>query len=208
MVTASAGMVLVHVIATVALGWLYFRRYAITRPPIGVLNLGDIACMLGAIVLVPYLDLLLPLWAVAGLLTIATWSLLYFTVEPIIRRRGLIWLVTGVLIAIEGAITWSFGAMSGPFVVINNLVLLVSIVGIANLWTQSGMRARDLAVLATALAVYDVWATWQTTLTDDMLRRLGDLPFAPMIAWPAGSAWVSIGVGDMVLATVSPLVLR
>ena len=49
------------------LGWqlsvqLYtFRRYPITRPPIGVLNLGDIACMLGAIVLAPYLDLPLPL---------------------------------------------------------------------------------------------------------------------------------------------------
>jgi hypothetical protein len=209
MVTTSAAMVLVHIIATVALGWLYFRRYVITRPPIGVLNLGDIACMLGAIVLVPYLDLLLPLWAVTGLLTLATWSLLYFTIEPILRRGWLIWLVSGGLIAIEGAITWSFGAMSGPFVVINNLVLLVTLVGIANLWAQSGMRARDLAVLAGALIVYDVWATWQTTLTDDTLRRLGDLPFAPMLAWPVGSsAWVSIGAGDMVLATVSPLVLR
>ena len=121
----------------------------------------------------------------------------------------MIWLVTGGLIASKGAVTRIFGTMSGPFVVVNNLVLLVVIVGIANLWAQSGMRARDLALLAAALIVYDVWATWQTTLTDDTLRRLGDLPFAPMIAWPVGSSgWVSIGAGDMVLATVSPLVLR
>ena len=55
----------------------YFRRYAVTRPPIGVFNLWDIAIMIGGIVLVPYLYLLLPIWLVASLLALAILSVLY-----------------------------------------------------------------------------------------------------------------------------------
>ena len=33
----------------------YFRRYQVTRPPIGVFNGRDVAILLAAIVLIPYL---------------------------------------------------------------------------------------------------------------------------------------------------------
>jgi hypothetical protein len=41
-------------------------------------------------------------------------------------------------------------------------------VGAANLWAQSGMRARDAAVLAGALTLYDFIFTSQLTLMADL----------------------------------------
>ena len=58
-------VILLHTAATILLGWGYFRRYAVTRPPIGVFNIWDVMVMMGGIILVPYLYLLLPIWLVA-----------------------------------------------------------------------------------------------------------------------------------------------
>ena len=43
------------------LSWAYFRRYQLSRPPIGVFGLGDVVVMLAAIILIPFLYLALPL---------------------------------------------------------------------------------------------------------------------------------------------------
>jgi len=74
-------VILSHTVAAILLGWGYFRRYAVTRPPIGVFNLWDIAIMMGGIILVPYLYLLLPIWLVASLLALGILSVLYFMWE-------------------------------------------------------------------------------------------------------------------------------
>lgn len=75
MALVATFIILIHVAAAVILSWLYFRRYAMTRPPIGVFNLGDIAVMIGAVILVPFLYLLLPLWVLASLLALASVSI-------------------------------------------------------------------------------------------------------------------------------------
>src|SRR5215203_4613578 len=54
--------------SAIVCSWGYFRRYTIARPPIGVVNGWDVAMMIGAIVLVPYLYLALPRWLVASML--------------------------------------------------------------------------------------------------------------------------------------------
>jgi len=77
-----------HAVAAQLLSCGYFRRYAITRPPIGVFNLWDIAVMIGGIVLVPYLYLALPPWLVGGLLAIGVLSALSFMWEPVLRSRN------------------------------------------------------------------------------------------------------------------------
>ena len=203
-------VVLGHAVAAVLCGWLYFRRYQLTRPPIGVLNLKDVAIMLGAIVLVPYLYLALPVWLVTGLLVSAILSVLYFTWEPILRARWAIWLAVLLLVGVDiGAALWS-GTTATPFIAVNNLVLTVAIVGITNLWAQSGMKARDAAIMAGALAVYDFLATSQLTLMTDLVNRLLTLPFAPLVAWDIGSdgRGLGLGLGDLLLATVFPLVMR
>jgi hypothetical protein len=194
--------------SAVLLGWAYFRRYEITRPPIGVFSLGDVMVMIGTIVVLPYLYLALPLWIVAGFFALGVISILYFTVEPILRARWAIWLVTVVL---SGADIWAqfqFGTMSTPFLVINNAVLIVAIVGTTNLWAQSGMKARDTAVLGGMLAVYDLVATSVLPLTSDLFTRLANMPFAPLVAWGAGGKQLAIGLGDLLLATTFPLVMR
>lgn len=69
-------------------------------------------------------------------------SILYFAAEPVLRARWAVWLFA---LALLGADVWTrlqFGAMSGPFLVVNNAVLILAVVGTTNLWAQSGMKAR------------------------------------------------------------------
>ncbi len=209
---------------SVLLSWFYFRRYAITRPPIGVFNFTDIAFMIVGIVLVPYLYLVLPLWLVAGLLTVGTLSILYFLWEPMLRPRLLVSLVSLVMVGADIWASLQFGAASNQFFAINNVVMLASVVGLTNLWAQSGMNARDVSILGGFLAVYDLTATWLLPLMLQMMTRLAGLPFSPMVGWSVegvggvgdggvagiGSSglWVTIGLGDLLLAAVFPLVMR
>jgi hypothetical protein len=58
-------------VLAVLLAAAYFRRYEISRPPIGVFNGRDVYVVLVGITLVPYLYLALPLWTVTGLLALA-----------------------------------------------------------------------------------------------------------------------------------------
>jgi hypothetical protein len=44
----------------------------------------------------------------------------------------------------------------------------------------------------------------------DLIARVAELPFAPLLVWPVGSdgQWLGLGLGDLLLATVFPLVMR
>ncbi len=200
-------VILAHAAAALLLSWGYFQHYPITRPPIGVFNLWDIAIMIGGIVLVPYLYLALPLWPVAGLLAVGVLSALYFLLEPVLRSRAAVWCATMILAVADFGTAHIFGATSALFFVVNNVVLILVIVAITNLWAQSGMKARDVAVLAGMLAVYDFIATWQLPLMSDMFGRLAGLPFAPLVVWQVGDPdlWLAIGLGDLLIAAVFPL---
>ncbi len=190
-------------------GWVYFRRYRITRPPIGVIDLGDIAFMVGGIILVPYLYLWLPFWLVLALLVLGTLGILLLVLEPVVTYRPGRWALALCLIAADVALALTAGVGSNAYFAVNNLVLLLTVLGVTNLWAQSGMRARDAALLGGFLAVYDLLATSLSTLTDDMVERLADLPFLPVAAWGFGQdEWAGIGLGDLLFATVFPLVMR
>lgn len=208
MVLASF-VVLVHVLAAVILSWLYYRRYAMTRPPIGVFNLGDVAIMMASIILVPFLYLVLPIWMLASLLVLASISLLYFAWEPVLRSAWTIWLVT-ILLAGADLLTALVSKMNPWFFAINNVVIVISVVGVTNLWAQSGMKGRHAATLGAALAIYDLIATSILPLMNNLFARLEGLPFTPELAWPINTSgeWLSIGLGDLVLAAVFPLVMR
>ena len=129
------------------MGWYYFRRYALTRPAIGVYSLEDIALMLAFIVLVPFIYLWLPLWVAVGLMVLASSSILYYTFEPIFRRRAFVWLGVGGFIATDFLVALLAGSESNLFLGVNNLLLIILVAGLSNLWAQSGMKARDAAVL-------------------------------------------------------------
>jgi len=195
---------------TVLLSWVYFRRYSVARPPVGVMGLTDVAILLVAIVLIPYLYLAPPLWLVAAFLGAAVLSALYLSWEPVLRARWAIWLVSCTLLAADTSSALGLASASNLFFAVNNLVLALAVVGIANLWAQSGLKARDTAILAAALAVYDFIATSRLPLMDDLIDRLAGIPFAPLLAWDAspGAQGLGVGLGDLLLAATFPLVLR
>jgi hypothetical protein len=195
-------------VASALLSSAYFRRYQVTRPPIGVFNGRDVAILLAAIILIPYLYLVLPLGVVATLLVLTTLGILAFTGQPVIRSRPLLATAVGAALAADVVTALASGTGSNTFLAVNNVVLLVVVVGVANLWAQSGMKARDAAALAAGLAIYDFVATSQLTLMTDLIDRLSQIPLVPFIAWREGDGALGIGLGDLLLAGVFPLVMR
>jgi len=209
--TAAVGLFALTTLVVV-LGMAYFRRYAMTRPPLGVMTLGDVAFMLGAIILVPYLYLHLPGWLVTTLFAIGALGLLQLLFEPMVSRpwrRWLPWMLSAVLIAADILLARQGGTEQVPYLAVNNVVLLLTAIAVTNVWAQSGLRARDLAILAAALALYDLIATSVLPLTNELIARLAGLPFTPMLAWPLPDGqWAGIGLGDLLFASVGPLVVR
>jgi hypothetical protein len=195
-------------VASTLLCSAYFRRYQVTRPPIGVFNGRDVAILLAAIVLIPYLYLALPLAVVATLLVLTTLGILYFTWAPVVQRRRPVTAIVVGALAADVAIALVEGTASNTFLAVNNVVLVVVVVGVANLWAQSGMKARDATALAAGLAIYDFIATSQLTLMTDLIDRLSEVPLLPFIAWREGTGALGLGLGDLLLAGVFPLVMR
>jgi len=117
---------------------------------------------------------------------------------------------TVALVGIDLAAWLWLGKTSPWWHAINNVFVVLCVVGITNLWAQSGMKARDAAILAGALAIYDLVATSLLPLMGDLFTRLAQLPLTPLVAWPIGSAgqFAGIGLGDLLLAAAFPLVMR
>jgi hypothetical protein len=194
---------------TVLLGWGYFRRYQVSRPPIGVMSLGDVVVLMSGIILIPYLYLALPGWLVGAILGLSTLGILQLLLEPVLPGRWSSWLVAAALMIADVGLALRAGVTSPGYLALNDMVLILAVVGVTNLWAQSGLKARDLAILAGMLTLYDLVATSLLPLTTELIQRLAGLPFTPLLAWPVdGRDWLGIGLGDLLLATVGPLVLR
>jgi hypothetical protein len=138
-------------------------------------------------------------------------GILYFTLEPVLRVRWAVWAGALLLVAGDIALALTEGIDTVPFLLLNNVVLVLVVTGVTNLWAQSGMKARDVVVLAGALAVYDWIATVQLTVMEDLIGRLVNLPFVPLLAWTGAApnrGLVGVGLGDLLLATLFTLVMR
>jgi len=146
-------VLLAHALGAILLSLAYFRRYRLKRLPVGVINRWVVGVMLVSIVLVPYLYLALPSWGVTSLLGFVTMGLLGSLLEPILPRRGLVWLLALGLAVADVGTALIFGASSIAFHVVNHLVLIAVTVGATNLWAQGGLKPRDLALLAGAVGV-------------------------------------------------------
>lgn len=208
MKTTAILIILAFALSAILLSWLYFRRYRVNRPPIGVLNLHDIAFIMGSIILIPYLYLWLPEWLVVALLGLGAWSLLTLLFEPVLRNRLAVQGVSLALMAGDLAAYFLWGAESRGYLLLNNLVMALTVVSITNLWAQSGLKARDVTLLGAALILYDFVATAVLPLMDALFLRMMGLPFGTQLAWPAGAGLAGLGMGDLLLAAVFPLVMR
>lgn len=194
------------VACTLLLGWWYFARCLLTRPPLGVINAWDVATMMGGILVAPLLYIDIPSAVATAILGIGALSLLYAVGEPLIRARWALWLTVLVL---EGAdIATGLGHTGVSAWLVNDVLIILLVIGLANLWAQGGMSARALAVLAAFLTIYDLAATSWLPLTSRLTSELGSGPFAPLVGWGLGREHLDLGLGDLVLATLFPLVMR
>lgn len=196
------------VVAALVGAWLYFRRFHPTRPPVGVFNRVDVLVMFVGLVAVPYLYLVLPPGLAATFLAIGMVSILTLALQPILRHTAVRWAAVAILMLADVALALGPGAGSSSFMAVNNLVLVAAVVGTAAFWAQSGMRAADLALLVAGVTVYDVFATTQASVMEEVFQRLSAVPFVPLVSWGDAGRVLSAGLGDLLVAAVFPLVMR
>jgi hypothetical protein len=208
--TPASVVVLAFVAAAVGLAWGYFRVFAVTRPPIGVVTRGDILVLLAVTVVAPYLYLALPIWLFAVFFGLLLLCIIAITLEPVFHRHWIAWMVSLILVATNGGVVLAVGPTSVLHLVVNNCIIVVAAIGLANLWPQSGMKARDLALLVCGLIVYDVVFTVHLETMNDLMSRLDDFPFSPQLVWPIGQDgnWLGLGFGDLLFTSTFPLVMR
>lgn len=205
---SSIAVVVTHVALILAFGVVYLRRVRVDRPPVGVFNHRDVLVVALVLVVIPPLYLRLPTLALAAVFALLSTALLYFALAPILRPRWAI-AVASALVVVDVTLA-QVARESHPslFNGVNNLALAIAVVGVCNMWVQSGVRARHVAVLASGLAVYDVVATFSLTLMVDLVRRLESVPLTPMLVWGEGDGLVGVGLGDLLLVVVWSLVVE
>jgi hypothetical protein len=172
-----------------------------------VFNRFDVVFMLGAIVAMPYLYLVLPVSVAAGFLGLGMLSILMVSLQPVVARWAR-WAVVPTLLGLDVGLAIAQGAGSPAFLAVNDLVLLIVVVGTAALWAQSGMKASNLGLLAAGITVYDILATSQASVMARIATRLSAIPFVPFVGWGPRGGGLAIGLGDLLVAAVFPLVMR
>jgi hypothetical protein len=192
----------------VAFAWLYFRRFEVQRPPLGVFNGADVVLLFVMIVALPFLYLALPSWLVGVVFCGLALNLFYFALEPVVRRRAMLWTAALSLIAADVVARVIVGGGSWSSVIVNDVELIVIGAVAANMLAQGGMRTRHLGLTAAMLALYDVLATSRTDLMGRLIAHLAALPYAPLIVWPDGDRFLGLGLGDVLMMALAPLVLR
>lgn len=193
------------VVATVVAAAAYRRWLRMPRPPVGRFVWSDIWVMVAAIVGLPFAYVHLPVWAVVGLFGLVVFLVLQATLTPLLGGR-LAALAAGAVCAAAVAAAGLRPGGPAALLVVNDLVVVLLVVGATNMWAQTGMRASHVAALAAALTVYDAVATGVTSLTADFLGRFAGLPFAPVLSVGYGSNPTYIGLGDCLMLTIWPLI--
>jgi hypothetical protein len=114
MIVASVAVWFLAATAAVV-AWGYFRRWTLTRPPLGTVNPGDVTFTLICIVVLPIFYLWLPGWIVGSLLAATTLSVLWFLVEPVTSAPVVRWGIAGGLVAADILLAWRLGTTSVEF---------------------------------------------------------------------------------------------
>ena len=138
----------------------YFQRVTINRPPIGLYNLKDISFMMLMVILLPLLYVRLPSTAVVIIMSLVFINVLYFTFRAALPQ----WAALLIAIGLVGLDIWlaegtEVQFASPGFIAVNNILLLVAVIGVCTLYTQAGMRTRHVAFFGIALTFYDFIAT-------------------------------------------------
>ncbi|MEU6924123.1 MULTISPECIES: hypothetical protein [unclassified Streptomyces] len=191
------------VAAITAAGAVYFTRVRMPRPPVGRYELPDVAVMGVVVVAAPLVYLAAPRTAVAVVFGLVLCAALQFTLAPLIGG-GRAWSAAGALVAATAGC--AFADLPIAVTALTDVLLAVAVVGVANMWAQSGMRSAHAAWFAGMLCCYDLVATGLTSVMDRFATQVMGLPFAPLLAVTQGRPPVALGLGDLLLLVLFPLV--
>ncbi|MFJ6574267.1 hypothetical protein ACIQNU_43465 [Streptomyces sp. NPDC091292] len=191
------------VAAITAAGAAYFGRVRMPRPPVGKYELPDIAVVFVVVVAAPLVYLVMPRVAVSVVFGLVLCAALQFTLAPLLGG-GRASAVALAAVAVTAA--FAFADRTITVMVLTDVLLAVAVVGVANMWAQSGMRSSHAAWFAGALACYDLVATGLTSVMDRFAAQVMGLPFAPLLAVTRTDPPVALGLGDLLLLVLFPLV--
>ncbi|MFJ9610086.1 hypothetical protein ACIRS1_27465 [Kitasatospora sp. NPDC101176] len=195
-------------VETAAAAW-YLARVRMPRPPVGVYTGGDVAVLCAGVVIAPLLYSALPGAAVSAVFGLVCCLAAQFTLAPLLAAAGLRatpWSWTAALTATAATALAALTGHPGAARAGSDALIAVAVVGVANLWTQSGLRSAHTAALAAVLTGYDLAATTLTDTTTRFFEQVQDRPFAPMLALTGGPHPVAVGLGDLLLLVLYPLV--
>ncbi|MGE9695826.1 hypothetical protein [Streptomyces sp. NRRL F-5630] len=193
----------VCVAAITVLGLAYFARVRMPRPPVGKYEAPDVLVVMAVVMVAPLLYLELPRTAVAVVFGLVLCAALQFTLAPLLG--GLRAALLAVLaVAATGGLALADRTLA--VLVLTDVLLAVAVVGVATMWAQSGFRSVHTAWFAGLLALYDLVATGLTSVMDRFAAQVMGLPFAPLLAVTRGDPPVALGLGDLLLIVLFPLV--
>ncbi len=199
----GALFVLTAVVAgLVAVAWAYLVRIELPRPPIGVYGGSDIVIMSALVVAAPLAYLALPKSAVAAVFGVVVFAAVQLALAPLLGGR--LSALAAALLCSAVAAAWLLHH-AGATEVLNDAALAVAVVGVANLWVQSGMRASQITAFAVLLTGYDLTATSLTTVMSRFADEVSGIAFAPQFVIATGRAPLGIGLGDLLMLVLFPL---
>jgi len=181
---------------------VYFQRVSLERPAIGVFNGRDIAILLAVIVTLPFIYLFLPGQVLTAMLVITLGAALYIGLSPLMRTRY-VWLIALPLLAANIAVTQVANAGWQPGVpiywVLDDLIVLMGGVAVANLYVQGGMRLKHVAWFALVLACYDAFFAFVVPVSQALADRFDGAALDPSIGFAIGTSRANIGLGDLLV---------
>jgi hypothetical protein len=200
--TTALALLPLVILALICAASGYLTRYRLPRPPIGVYRWSDIVVMVASVILAPFLYLALPRIIVAIVFGLILTFAIQLTLSVALGVRAATGAALLPVLLTAGA---AIAGDSGLVLIGTDVTLFLALVGVANLWVQSGMKAVHVGGLAAALMVYDLCATGLTGVMGRFATEMHDLPFAPVFALTGGPMAVSIGLGDLIMLVLYPL---
>lgn len=195
--SASIAVLIVVLGVLLAGAAAYLRRIEMERPPVGRFNFPDVFIMCVTIVGLPLLYLHLPVAVVSTIFGLILLLVLQYTLAPLTGGRPALLLAVLLLLADAAtSITGDGGTIAALYLTINDLVLVVAICGVCNLYVQSGLGAAHVALFAIVLTGYDYIATAVLPTTADLVAQLAGHPYAPQFVIQVGGGGVGLGLGD------------
>jgi hypothetical protein len=183
---------------------VYLRRVTMPRPPIGRFTSGDIAVMSIMLIVLPIAYLRLPAVAVSAVFGVVLFTAAQTALAPLVGSLAAAGLAA---LPVAAEVAAKLAGQPQIMLIVNDVLIAVAVVGVVNLWAQTGMSAAQVTGLAAVLTCYDIGATWLGTLTAQFLSKVITEPFLPMLEVVKGGQIGGFGLGDCLVLVMWPVVL-